>query len=529
MASSAPDSEITAEALGIPAAFNAADYFVDRHAREGHGARIAILCGEQQITYDEVADRVARVGSALRDHLGVRPEERVLLLLLDGPEFAYAFFGAMKIGAVPVPVNTLWTSADYRYVLNDSRARVAIVSDRLLPRVQGIPRAELPHLEHLVVAGDAPSGTERLADLLEAGAEHLVATQTSRDDAALWLYSSGSTGSPKGCVHLHHDMVVCSELFGKGILQITEHDRCYSAAKLFFAYGLGNALTFPLAVGATAILSPNRPTAASVYDMIERHRPTLFYSVPTSFGMLLAHRRSTGRDFDLSSIRHAVSAGETLPPALFDRFKKRFGIEILDGLGSTEALHTFISNRPGAIRPGATGLIVPGYEAKIVDDHGEPVPRGNTGQLLIKGDSICAGYWNQPEKTKQTIRGGWLRTGDRVRQDEDGFYWHEGRSDDMLKVGGMWVSPVEVENALLEHPAVRECCVVGREDHDRLIKPSALVVLSPDAEASGALAEQLTGFVRQRVAEYKRPRWVDFVDELPRTATGKLQRFKLRR
>ena len=529
MASSGPTNVVTAQDLGVPDTFNAADYFVDRHLREDRGSRLAVVCGEQRLTYESVAANVARMGSALRDELGVRREERVLLLVLDGPEFVYAFFGAMKIGAVPVPVNTLWKSPDYRYALNDSQARVAVVSDALLPQLQAIPRHDLPHLERLVVAGDAPAGSCRLRDLLDAGAETMAAVPTKRDDQALWLYSSGSTGFPKGCVHLHHDMVVCSELFGKQILGITEDDRCFSAAKLFFAYGLGNALIFPFSVGGTAILSPDRPTAATVYDVIDRQRPTLFFSVPTGFGMLLAHRRDTETDFDLSTIRHAVSAGEALPPALFVRFKERFGIEILDGLGSTEALHTFISNRPDAIRPGSSGLIVPGYEAKIVDDDGRPAPRGTIGQLLVKGDSICAGYWNQPEKTEQVIQDGWLRTGDQYRQDEDGFFWHAGRTDDMLKVGGMWVSPVEVENALLAHPAVRECGVVERADHDQLVKPSAFVVLNPGAVASTALAEELTEFVRERVAAYKRPRWIEFVQELPRTATGKLQRFKLRR
>ena len=528
MASSGPTRAVTAEDLGIPETFNAADYFVDRHVREGRGAKIAIACGEQQVTYREVAAGITRVGAALRDQLGVRAEDRVLLLLLDGPEFVYTFFGAMHIGAVPVPVNTLWQSPDYQYVLNDSRARVVVVSDALLPLVQAIPRETLPNLEHLVVAGDAPAGTRALADVLDDDVAPTAAAATNRDDPALWLYSSGSTGSPKGCVHLHHDMVVCSELFGKGILGVTEADRCFSVAKLFFAYGLGNALTFPFAVGATAILSPTRPTAAGVYEMIERQRPSLFFSVPTNFGMLLAHRRDSAPDFDLSSIRHAVSAGEALPPALYDRFKERFGIDILDGLGSTEALHTFISNRPDTIRPGSSGLVVPGYETQLVDDDGQTVPPGNIGHLLVKGDSICAGYGNQHEKSQATI-GPWLRTGDRYHQDEDGFFWHAGRADDMLKVGGLWVSPVEVENVLIEHPAVRECGVVGREDRDQLIKPSAFVVLNPGIEASAELAEELKGFVRERVAEYKRPRWVDFVAELPRTATGKLQRFKLRR
>ena len=330
-------------------------------------------------------------------------------------------------------------------------------------------------------------------------------------------------------MHLQHDMVVCAELFGKGILGITERDRTYSVAKLFFAYGLGNALYFPFSVGATTILSPAPPTPQSVYEVIERYRPTLFYSVPTSYGMLLARPApSAHRDFDLSSVRLAVSAGEALPAALYERFKRRFGVDIIDGIGSTETAHMFISNRPGGIRPGASGQIVRGYDARILDDRGAPVTVGEIGNLWIRGDSVCAGYWNQHEKTKDTIEGHWIRTGDKYSQDEDGYYWYAGRSDDMLKVGGQWVSPVEVENALVAHGDVLECGVVGREDHDGLTKPVAFVVLRAEATASAELARELQQFVRDRLAEYKRPRWVEFLPELPKTPTGKIQRFRLR-
>jgi benzoate-CoA ligase len=356
------------------------------------------------------------------------------------------------------------------------------------------------------------------------GSPALDAEPTSRDAPAFWLYSSGSTGAPKGCVHLQHDMVVCAALFARGVLNITERDRCLSVAKLFFAYGLGNAGYFPLAVGATSILMPGPPAPAAVYAAIARHRPTIFSSVPTGFAMLLAQ----DGDFDLSSIRVAVSAGEALPAPLYHRFKARFGIDILDGIGSTEALHMFTSNRPGAIRPGSSGLIVPGYAAAILDEQKQPVPAGEMGDLWISGDSICAAYWNQHEKTKGTIEGQWIRTGDRYRQDEAGFFWHGGRSDDMLKVGGQWVSPIEVETALLAHAAVHECAVVGREDADALTKPMAFVVLRAGVEASPALAAELQQFVRQTLPDYKRPRWVEFLAELPRTPTGKVQRFKLR-
>jgi benzoate-CoA ligase family protein len=478
---------------------------------------VAIECDDERVTYAELAERVNRCGAALRDRFGVRPEERVLLLLLDTPTFHVTFFAAIKIGAVPIPINTLWKTPDYRHVLNDSGAREAIVSEELVAKIAAVDRGDAPALAHVVVAGrdiDAPGGR----------ASPLDAAPTSRDAPAFWLYSSGSTGAPKGCVHLQHDMVVCAELFAKGVLDIRERDRCFSVAKLFFAYGLGNAGYFPLAVGATSILMPGPPAAAGVYAAIERHRPTIFSSVPTGFAMLLAQPGA----FDLSSVRVAVSAGEALPAPLYERFKERFGIDILDGIGSTEALHMFMSNRPGAIRPGSSGLVVPGYTAAILDDRKQPLPQGETGDLWVSGDSICAGYWNQHEKTKATIQGEWIRTGDRYYQDDAGFYWHAGRSDDMLKVGGQWVSPIEVERALLAHAAVHECAVVGREDADGLTKPMAFVVLRDGHDASGELAQELQQFVRATLAEYKRPRWVEFLAELPRTPTGKIQRFKLR-
>ena len=510
----------TAADLGIPEYFNAAGYLVDRHLFEGRGDKIAIECGDERVTYDQLVDRVNRCGNVLRGEYRVRAGERVMLLLLDGPAFFYAFFGAIKIGAVPVPVNTLWKTADYRFVLNDSGARVAIVSDTLLPAVAAIPRSHLPALREIIVAG--PDGS--FDSLLAAAPPDLEAAATRHDSPAFWLYSSGSTGAPKGCIHLQHDMVVSAELSGKSVLGLCESDRCFSAPKLFFAYGLGNAGYFPLAVGATSILLPGRPAPADVYAAIERHRPTLFFFVPTGYGMMLA----CDGDFDLSSIRLASSAGEALPPSLYTRFKERFGIDIIDGIGSTEATHTFISNRPGAIRPGSSGLLIDGYDAALLDEDRRPVADGEIGSLFIRGDSICDGYWNQTEKSRETFQDGWMRTGDRYSRDADGFYWHAGRADDMLKVGGLWVSPIEVENVMLEHEAVRECAVVGREDADALVKPLAFVVLRDGADGTPALAAALQDFVRARLAEYKRPRWVEFLDELPRTATGKVQRFKLR-
>ncbi len=527
-----------ASATSLPDEFNVATYFVDRNVAEGRGANVAIEFLRQdqdprwrgtrerieRVTYQQVLDNVNRCGNALRDVLGVRLEERVLLLLLDCPEFVYGFFGAIKIGAVAVPTNTLFKPADYEYILNDARARVVIISEALLPQLQAIPRERLRYLQEVVVVGSAPSGMRSFSDVLAAGSPELQAEPTSKDDAAFWLYSSGSTGFPKGCVHLHHDMVVCTDLYARGVLDIRETDRCYSVAKLFFAYGLGNGLYFPFGVGASTVLFPGPPTPANVFEIVARHRPTLFYSVPTNYAQILAQETAC----DFSSVRWGVSAGEALPPALFERFRERFGVTILDGIGSTEILHIFISNQPNAVRPGSSGKLVPGYEARIVDEDGAQVPVGEVGNLLVRGDSTCAMYWNKHEKSKDTIEGHWIRTGDKYHQDADGFYWYAGRSDDMLKVGGIWVSPIEVENALVEHESVLEAGVVGREDQDRLVKPLAYVVLRPGVSGSAELGRELQDFVRGRLADYKRPRWVEFVPELPKTATGKTQRFKLR-
>jgi benzoate-CoA ligase len=508
--------------------FNAATYFIDRHLREGQDRKVAIESEGAVLTYQQLAERVNRLGNGLR-HLGVRVEERVVLLLLDTPHFAACFFGAIKIGAVPVPVNTLLKPDDYQYMLNNSRARVAIVSHSLCPQIHAIPKEKLRYLKHIIVVGaDAPADALSFNQLLEQNSPELDAEPTSKDDAAFWLYSSGSTGFPKACVHLQHDMVVCSERYAEGILNITDADRCFSVAKLFFAYGIGNALYFPLAVGATSILYPGPPKPQHVFETIERHRPTLFFSVPSNFAALLAYHRDDGREFDLSSVRYAISAGESLPAAIFHRFKDRFGVEILDAIGSTEVLHMFIANRPGAVRPGSSGQIIPGYDAKIVNENNQPVKTGEIGNLLVKADSTCSHYWNQHEKSKETIEGHWIRTGDKYSQDAEGYFWYAGRSDDMLKCSGVWVSPVEIESVLIEHPAVQEAAVVGRKDQDDLMKPLACVVLKNGRAATLELARELQEFVVSRLPIFKRPRWVEFFNELPKTATGKLQRYKLR-
>ena len=515
---------MTAVPISVPEHFNAATYFVDRNLHEQRGTKLAIESDAGSITYQELYEKVNRFGNALRG-LGVRIEERVFLLLLDCPEFAISFFGAIKCGAVPVPVNTLLKPADYQYMLNDSRARVAVMSEALYPHFSAIPRRQLQYLEHAVVVGK--SDELRFADLIEQASPQLEPASTSRDDAAFWLYSSGSTGPPKACVHLQHDMVVCAERYAKGVLRMTSDDRCFSVAKLFFAYGLGNSLYFPLAVGGTSILSSGPPKPELVFETVKRHRPTLFFSVPSNFASLLAYAEHC-QDFDLSSVRHAVSAGEALPAAIFHRFKQRFRVEILDAIGSTEALHMFIANRPGAARPGSSGQIIEGNEAKIVDEENNPVPDGEIGNLLIRSDAVCSHYWNRHEQTKNTIEGHWIRTGDKYYRDGEGYFWYAGRSDDMLKCSGAWVSPVEIESVLIEHAAVQEAAVIGRQDQDSLLKPMACIVLKNGKPGDPELARELQEFVLSKLPVFKRPRWIEFVHELPKTATGKLQRYKLR-
>ncbi|HEX6121702.1 MAG TPA: benzoate-CoA ligase family protein, partial [Ktedonobacterales bacterium] len=485
-------------------------------------------------SYAQLAERANRAGNALRA-LGTELEQRVAILLYDSPEFAATFFGAIKAGAVAVPMNTALRPQDYLYMLNDSRARVLVAEADLWAQL--IPlRRELRFLRQVVLvrrdgeAGSAGSwdpATMDYAGLLEGAAATLEAAPTTRDDAALWLYSSGSTGFPKGCVHLQHDMHVCAELYARPILRLTPDDITFSAAKLYFAYGLGNGLYFPLAAGASAIHYPGRVTAESAFQVIAEQRPTVFFGVPTLYAAMLAMPEAEQR-YDTSSLRLAVSAGESLPADLFNRFRDRFGVEILDGIGSTEILHIFISNVAGSVVPGSTGRLVPGYQAAIVDEAGQPVPSGEIGNLLIAGDSICAQYWNKHQRTTSTILGGWIQTGDKYYQDADGNYWYGGRADDMLKVSGQWVSPIEVENALAAHPAVLEAAVVGREDADGLTKPMAFVVLRPGVAPSPALAEELKQYIKATLQPHKYPRWIEFTTELPKTATGKIQRYRLR-
>jgi len=509
----------------VPDRFNAAGFFVDRHVAEGRGGKVAFFHDEGELTYAGLQEQVNRAGNALRG-LGVEQEHRVLCLLLDSPAFLATFWGAIKIGAVPIPVNTMMRAPDYLYFLDDSRARVAVISEALLAEA-GPALSQARYLKHVVVVGTPGTGQIAYEPWLAKASATLEAEDTSRDDSCFWLYSSGSTGFPKGAVHLQHDMVVCTETYALQVLGITPEDRTFSAAKLFFAYGLGNNMYFPMRVGGQGVLYPHRPLPEAMFEVIHRHRPTIFFGVPTLYAAMLQIKEAEKR-YDLSSLRCCVSAGEALPEEIFKRWRERFGVDILDGIGTTEILHIFLSNRPGQSRPGSTGLVVPGYEARVVDDEGQPVAQGEIGNLRVKGDSTMAYYWNQHEKTKATLFGEWIQTGDKYYQDPDGYFWYCGRADDMLKVGGIWVSPVEVENTLIGHPAVLEVAVVGHEDTDRLVKPKAFVVLKDGVAAATALEDELKGFVKDKLAPYKYPRWIEFVPSLPKTATGKIQRFKLR-
>jgi benzoate-CoA ligase family protein len=507
--------------LQLPEKFNAADYFVDRHIREGRGGKTAVLCEDRSRTYAEIQAGMNRVGNGLKG-LGVRMEERVALLLLDTEIYPQAFFGAIKMGAVPICLNTLMRPKEYLYFLNDSRARVLLVDAFLLAHIETI-KEELKFLEHIIVVnGPAPAGMTTFEDFLAGKSDELVTAPTTPDDACFWLYSSGSTGQPKGTIHLQHDMVYSAETYGKQVLGVRQDDICFSAAKLFFAYGLGNALYFPFSVGATAAYLPARPTPALVYETIRRHKPTLFFAVPTLFNSMLLEEGS------MAGVRLCVSAGEALPAEILKRWVERHGVQIIDGIGSTEIVHIFISNSPDDIKPGSSGKVVPGYEARIVDENFQDVPDGEVGTLLIKGDSIAAGYWNKHEKTKSTVLGEWINTDDKYSRDKEGYYYYSGRSDDMLKVGGIWVSPIEVESCLIDHPAVLECAVVGAPDSENLIKPKAYVVLKEGYTGDVKMEKDLKEYVKQTLALYKYPRWIEFIPELPKTATGKIKRFELR-
>ncbi len=512
--------------IAFSASFNVATPFIDRHLAEGRGSKLAIRTTHEDVTYAQLAERVNRAGNALRG-LGLKPGERVLMVVKDCPAFFYVFWGAIKAGIVPVPLNTLLRAGDYAYIIENSGCAGLVYSPEYAAEIEPA-LAQSPHKPAAVLRTEGAPGS---LDGLMASSNATLEPVPSRADAdCFWLYSSGSTGRPKGAVHLQRDMVFTSQHYGIETLGIVESDVFFSAAKLFFAYGHGNAMTFPLWVGGTAILSDERPSPPMTFGLIERFKPTLYFGVPTLYAAQLQALEQAKPD--LSSIRACVSAGEALPADIFRRWKDKTGLTILDGIGSTEALHIFISNRLNDVKPGASGRMVPGYQARIVDEHGEPVADGEPGKLWIKGKSTAKYYWNNAAKTAETMVDGWLNTGDTYSRDAEGYYTYGGRSDDMLKVGGIWCSPFEIEARLIEHGAVLEAAIVGRADSDRLIKPEAYIVLkdatSIASDEGAALRVALLDHCKSGLAPYKYPRWINFVAELPKTATGKIQRFKLR-
>ena len=508
--------------VDLPERYNAASTFVDENILQGRGGKVAIYYQDQTITYQELFENVNRTGNALKN-LGIEIENRVLIILPDSPEFAYSFFGVIKIGAVAVPTNPWMFAKDYEYLINDSRARAIIVHDSTLPEIEKIAN-DTPFLKHVMVVGAAKGPSLSYERLLAKASDRLEAANTLKDDVCFWGYTSGSTGNPKGAVHLQHDMITISDLFVKPVLGMNENDRCFSASKMFFAYGLGNSLYFPFRFGASTVLWPEKPDPETILQVIDQYKPTFFFSVPTLFARLLRIEKK----YDLSSLRLCLSSGEPLPPAIFHQWKERTGLELLDVVGSTEATHDFLANRPGRAKAGSSGEVTPAFEAKIVDDDGREVAIGEVGSLLVKGDATAPFYWNKHEQTKKMMQGEWLKTGDTYYRDAEGYYWYCGRSDDMMKVGGLWVSPIEIENTLMEHPAVLESGVVADEDADGLLKPKAYILLKSEFQASDALKVDLQNHVKSKLQPYKYPRWVEFVDELPKTVTGKIQRFRLR-
>ncbi|CUH64036.1 4-hydroxybenzoate--CoA/benzoate--CoA ligase [Thalassovita gelatinovora] len=504
---------------------NAAVWFIDRHIAEGRADKVAFREADgdkRDLTYGRLARETSQFAGALYRH-GVRREERIAMIVRDQIEFPVVFWGALKAGAIPVPINTLLSSQVYETILTDSRASILVVSqdlwDVVEPAIQGNQ-----YLRAVLVIGDAPSGTESYT-AFTAGADPVDAVDVNEDELAFWLYSSGSTGLPKGVRHVHSSMRATAELFGHGVVGITEDDVVYSVAKIFFAYGLGNAMSFPLSVGATTILLGGRPTPDVVFDIFEAHKPTIFCGVPTLYAALVAAQEQRG-GANKGPLRLCTSAGEALPRDVGERWKSLFGVDIIDGVGSTEMLHIFLSNRPGDIAYGTSGLPVPGYEVRLVDEHDEEVGTSEVGELLVRGPSSADGYWNRRNNSQSTFQGHWTRTGDKYERTAEGRFVYCGRTDDMFKVSGIWVSPFEVEQALIEHPAVLEAAVVPWADEKGLEKPKAYVVLK-DGQSEAEIGD-LKEFVKDRIGMWKYPRWVELVSDLPKTATGKIQRFKLR-
>ncbi len=506
--------------------FNAAVPMIDRHLAEGRGAKLAYRTAAEDVSYAALAERVNRTGNFLHS-LSIAKGDRVLMVVKDCVEFIYLFWGAIKAGYVPIPLNTMLRAKDYQFMIEDSGCAVLVYSPEFSAEIEPALAAAARKPRHVMRCdGDGDSDPGSFKARFAKHSDKLDPARALRDDDCFWLYSSGSTGMPKGTVHQQIDMAYNAVSYAIGVIGLREDDICLSAAKLFFAYGLGNSNYFPLLVGATTVLSDEKPSPEWTWRLIERFRPTVFYGVPTLYASQLKDMET--RKPDLGSLRMCISAGEALPPHLLNSWLAKTGLPILDGFGSTEAVHIVLSNRPDDYRAGTSGKPVPNYQAKIVDESGKPLPQGEVGMLMIKGDSRAKYYWNNPERTKTTMVGEWLNTGDTYYQDPDGYYVYCGRNDDMMKVGGIWCSPIEIEQRLIEHPKVLEAAIVGRSDDDGLIKPEAYIILKNRADASDALAKELLDHCRNGLARYKFPRWFHFLEELPKTATGKIQRYKLR-
>ena len=516
-----------------PHSLNLTDHLLLPHLEAGHGTRPYMHCEGETLSYQRLHEDANRWGRVLQA-LGVYREQRVMMLMLESLHFPKVFWGSMRIGAIPVPLNTMLAAKDYRYYLEDSRARVLVVEHALWHLVEPW-LAELPCLEHVILCGGEVEGYPRLETLIEQAPATLDTASLSPDEVALWLYTSGSTGTPKAVVHLLRSVLGVAEQM-PAHLGLRPSDVGFSAAKMFFAYGLGNSLIFPMKTGGASVVQPERPSPQKVFEVLMRYRPSVFYAVPTLFnGMLhLDAAWRAGQDnppaplSNLDHLRFSVSAGESLPASLFDRWQERFGSVIVDGIGSTEMLHMFISNTPQEARSGCTGRVLNGYQARIVGENGQDLPPNAIGALWIQGESTAAHYWNKSAKTKATMHGPWMITGDKFHRDEAGWYFYHGRDDDMMKISGSWVSPLEVENALLSHDAVLECAVVGHNDAAGLMKPRAFVILQAGHAPSETLIAQLQQHVRVRLNGIKVPRWIEFVPSLPKTATGKIRRFQLR-
>ena len=513
--------------VDVPGTLNVAVEYVDGAVAAGHGDRPAYIHDSRRVTFAELQRQVNQVGNALAT-LGVEIEQRVAVLLPNLPEFATAFFGAIKIGAVPTAISFAVTPDEQSFLLADSRARAIITTAAFWAPLRD-RRGEFPFLRHVLLVGGGASqaGEHDFGKVVDGGSTQLAAAPTGPEDAAFWLHTSGSTGTPKWAVHLQRDMLYSERLYAAPYVELRPGDVIVCGSPCFHAYPLGFATYFAMKAGATVILNSERSTPSRMFQLIREQRATVFVGVPTLYAQML-QAASAGEPADLSGVRVCFAAAEPLPADLYRRWRERFGIEILDGIGTTEALHIFISNRVGEARPGSSGRAVPGYRIRLVDDEGADVPQGEVGNLLVNGGSVFAGYWRRQEATRRVLQGEWYHTGDKYRQDADGYYWYMGRADDLLRVSGHWVSPAEVEAALISHPSVLEAAVVGQKDKEGLVKPKAFVVLRDGMSGSESLAEELKTHVKSTIAPYQYPRWIEFASTLPKTATGKIQRFKLR-